>query len=170
MRTRRAGALSGTKIISRLVLSRKIPKLKARGKKIVFTNGCFDILHYGHVRYLENAKAGGDILIVGLNSDASVKKIKGKGRPVVNQNDRARVLAGLASVDYVVIFAEDTPLQTIRMLKPDVLIKGADWNKDKIVGADLVSSYGGKVATVELAKGRSTTNLIKKIAALYGKK
>ncbi|MFA5156251.1 MAG: D-glycero-beta-D-manno-heptose 1-phosphate adenylyltransferase [Candidatus Omnitrophota bacterium] len=162
--------MSGTKIISRLVLSRKIPKLKARGKKIVFTNGCFDILHYGHVRYLENAKAGGDILIVGLNSDASVKKIKGKGRPVVNQNDRARVLAGLASVDYVVIFAEDTPLQTIRMLKPDVLIKGADWNKDKIVGADLVSSYGGKVATVELAKGRSTTNLIKKIAALYGKK
>jgi len=162
--------LSGTKITARSALSRQIPKLKAEGKKIVFTNGCFDILHYGHVQYLEKAKSKGDVLVVGLNSDSSVKKIKDKGRPVVSEKDRAKVLAGLASVDYVVIFAEDTPLKTIRMLKPDVLVKGADWSKDRIVGADYVSSYGGRVATVELAKGRSTTNLIKKIAAIYGKK
>ena len=170
MRTRRANSLSGTKIVSREKLRKKIPSLKARGKKIVFTNGCFDILHYGHVQYLEKAKKSGDILVVGLNSDASVKRIKGKSRPLVNEKDRAMVIGALESVDYVVLFGEDTPLETIMMIKPDILIKGADWNKDKIIGADFVAGYGGKVTTIKLAKGRSTTNLIKKIVKAHEKK
>ena len=138
--------------------------LRAKGKRIAFTNGCFDILHYGHVKYLEDAKRKGDILIVGINSDASVRRIKGKGRPVVGENDRARTLAGLESVDYVVMFGQDTPIGLIKSIKPDVLVKGADWCRNSIVGADFVCGRGGKVATVKLAKGRSTTALIKKIA------
>ena len=163
MRTRGANPLSGTKITSLEKLRKQIPQLKAAGKKIVFTNGCFDILHYGHVQYLENAKKAGDILIVGVNSDTSVNAIKGKGRPIVNEKDRMRVVAALESVNYVVSFKENTPLKIIMAIRPDVLVKGADWNKDKIVGAGFVTGYGGRVAVIKLAKGRSTSNLIKKI-------
>jgi D-beta-D-heptose 7-phosphate kinase/D-beta-D-heptose 1-phosphate adenosyltransferase len=163
MRTYRANSLPGSKIKSLPALRKVVLGLKKKGKCIVFTNGCFDILHYGHVRYLERAKEKGDILIVGLNSDASVKRIKGKARPIVNQRDRAYVLGGLASVDYIVIFNQDTPLEIIRAIKPGVLVKGADWSTREIVGADFVSSYGGRVLTVRLAKGRSTTTIIKKI-------
>lgn len=145
-------------------LKKIIPRLKKQGKIIVFTNGCFDILHYGHIQYLEKAKNKGDILVIGLNSDSSVKRLKGPCRPIVQQKDRARVLAALESVDYVVLFSEDTPFKTIQALKPDILIKGADWKKKTIVGADFVLSYGGKVSTIKLAKGRSTTGLIEKIA------
>ena len=159
--------MSGRKIKKLDELKRIIKELKSRKKKIVFTNGCFDILHYGHVMYLEKAKAKGDILIVGLNSDASVRRIKGLNRPVVNQNDRAAVIAGLESVDFVAIFNEDTPLKTIQALAPDILIKGSDWKKDNIVGAEFLKTYGGKVLTVNLARGRSTTNLIKKIVETY---
>jgi D-beta-D-heptose 7-phosphate kinase/D-beta-D-heptose 1-phosphate adenosyltransferase len=156
--------LSGTKI-KKLRRLKKITKaLRRKGKKIVFTNGCFDILHFGHVMYLEKAKAKGDYLVVAINSDSSVRSIKGLKRPVVNEFDRARVLAGLQSVDFVVVFDEKTPLTVIRALEPDVLVKGSDWKGKGIVGADFVKSYGGKVKTVKLAKGRSTTNLIKKIA------
>ncbi len=163
MRTRRANPLSGTKITGLERLRKKIPQLKAAGKKIVFTNGCFDLLHYGHVQYLENAKKAGDILIVGVNSDTSVSAIKGKHRPIVNEKDRMRVVAGLESVNYVVLFKENTPLKIIMAIRPDVLVKGADWSKDKIVGADFVTGYGGRVAVIKLAKGRSTSKLIKKI-------
>ncbi|MFH1441560.1 MAG: D-glycero-beta-D-manno-heptose 1-phosphate adenylyltransferase [Candidatus Omnitrophota bacterium] len=155
--------MSGSKIKSLKQLSKTALSLKSKGKKIVFTNGCFDILHFGHVYYLQQAKKQGDILIVGLNSDTSIKRIKGKNRPIVCQQDRAKVLAGLESVDYIVIFNEDTPLKTISAIKPDVLIKGSDWQKNNIVGSEVVSQYGGKVATIKLAKGRSTTNIIEKI-------
>ncbi len=140
-----------------------IPRLKCSGKKIVFTNGCFDILHYGHVKYLEDARNIGDILIVAINSDASVKRLKGKKRPMMNQGDRSKVIAALESVDYVTIFNEDTPLKTIKLIKPDILVKGSDW-KGNIVGSDFVAGYGGKVNSVNLIKGRSTSNLIQKIA------
>ena len=156
-----------SKIKSSKNLVRTLSALRSKGKRIVFTNGCFDILHYGHVMYLEKAKRSGDCLIVGINSDLSVKKIKGPNRPIVNEFDRARVLAGLQSVDFVVIFNEETPLKLIQALKPDVLIKGYDWKNKGIVGSDFVKSYGGKVLTVKLAKGRSTTNLIKQIAKTY---
>lgn len=139
-------------------------RLKNKGAKVVFTNGCFDLLHYGHVKYLQEAKNKGDILIVAINSDASVRRIKGNSRPIIREKDRLRIVAALESVDYVVLFGEDSPLKVIRTLEPDILIKGADWQKLKIVGADFVIGGGGRVATLKLAKGRSTTNLIKKIA------
>jgi len=144
-------------------LAQEISRLKRLGKKIVFTNGCFDLLHYGHVKYLESARAAGDILVVAVNSDASVKRLKGPKRPVVRQKYRVRVIAGLECVDYAVIFGEDTPLETIKRLKPDVLVKGADWKESQIVGADFVKKNGGRVRTIKLEKGLSTTSLIKKI-------
>lgn len=140
-----------------------VANLRKYGKKIVFTNGCFDILHIGHVKYLEKAKKYGDVLIVGLNSDSSVRKIKGKSRPLNKQKDRALVLAALGFIDYVVIFNEDTPYNLISILKPDVLVKGSDWHKDKIVGAGLVNKAGGKVIGAPFIKGFSTTKLIRKI-------
>lgn len=155
--------MSGTKIKSLKSLEKLIPLLKKRGKTIVFTNGCFDLLHYGHVMYLEKAKSKGDILIVALNSDASVRKIKGAGRPIIKQSDRAHLIAALECVDFVTLFNEATPINVIKRIKPSVLIKGSDWNKKTIVGAEFVRAHGGKVLTVKLASGRSTTNLIKKI-------
>ena len=162
--------MPGTKIISLPVLKRKIMRLKQNGKRIVFTNGCFDILHYGHVRYLQDARSKGDCLVVAVNSDSSIKKIKAKNRPVIAQSDRLKTVAALASVDFVVLFSEDSPLRLIKALKPDVLIKGADWSKKKIIGADFVESYGGKVLTVNLVKGRSTSALIEKIVRDFSKK
>ncbi len=144
-------------------LQRIIALLRKRKKKVVFTNGCFDLLHYGHVRYLEEARKKGDLLVVGLNSDRSVQRLKGDKRPVVGQKYRARVLAALASVDYVAIFEQDTPLKIIKRLKPDVLVKGSDWRAEDIVGSDFVKSYGGKVARVRFLKGFSTTNILKNI-------
>jgi D-beta-D-heptose 7-phosphate kinase/D-beta-D-heptose 1-phosphate adenosyltransferase len=137
--------------------------LRREGKRIVFTNGCFDILHAGHVRYLKKAKNLGDVLIVGLNSDSSVRKIKGKDRPINNQKDRAEVLSALESVDYVVIFAEETPEKLIKMVMPDVLVKGSDWKGKKIAGGDIVKKNGGRVVLIPLLKGRSTTKVIQKI-------
>lgn len=164
MRTDRRRRLLNSKIKTAKELRRIISTLKKQGKRVVFTNGCFDLLHYGHAKYLQDAKSKGDILVVALNSDASVKKIKGKMRPIVNEKDRLRLIAALESVDYVTSFSENTPLKTIKSIKPDVLIKGADWPKKNIVGADFVSGLGGHVATIKLIKGRSTTGLIKKIA------
>ncbi len=142
-------------------------RLKKSGKEIVFTNGCFDILHFGHVKYLQEAKKYGDILIVGINSDSSVKSIKGDKRPLIKGHDRMKTVAALESVDYVVAFNEGTPLKTILNLKPDILIKGSDWKKNMIVGAGFVKSYGGKVKTVKLFPGRSTSGIIKKIAEKF---
>jgi D-beta-D-heptose 7-phosphate kinase/D-beta-D-heptose 1-phosphate adenosyltransferase len=159
--------LSRLKIKGLDKLTKIIAGLKAKGKKIVFTNGCFDLLHWGHVKYLEDAKSKGDILIVAINRDASVRRIKGTKRPIVKEKDRAGIVAALESVDYVVLFIEDTPLKVIKLLKPDILVKGADWNKINIVGADYVLSYGGRVSTIKLIQGRSTTGLIRKIAQSF---
>jgi len=144
-------------------LAKTLKNLKRKGKTIVFTNGVFDILHRGHVEYLSKAKSFGDILIVGLNSDASVRRLKGKGRPINKQSDRRTVLLGLSSVDYVVIFTEDTPRKLIEELRPDILVKGADYKINKIVGADFVNSYGGIVRRIKLTPGRSTSRIIKKL-------
>jgi len=170
MRNDRARTLPGTKIISFLKLKRRVNRLKQNGKRIVFTNGCFDILHYGHVKYLQDARSNGDYLVVAVNSDSSIKRIKTKNRPVIGQADRLKTVAALASVDFVVLFNADSPLRLIKALKPDVLIKGADWSKQRIIGADFVESYGGKVLTVNLVKGRSTSTLIKKIVRNFSKK
>jgi len=161
--------LPGTKIISTTGLKRKIMRLKRDGQRVVFTNGCFDILHYGHVKYLQDARSKGDYLVVAVNSDSSVKKIKAKNRPVIAQSDRLKTVAALASVDSVVLFNQDTPLRLIKALKPDILIKGADWNKQNIIGADFVAGYGGKVLTVNLVKGRSTSAIIEKIVRDFSK-
>lgn len=148
-------------------LKKIVFSLRAKGKRIVFTNGCFDLLHYGHVKYLQEAKLKGDILVVAINSDDSVRKIKGEKRPLVCEKDRLRIIAALESVDYVILFKGGTPLKIIKSLRPDILVKGADWNKNNIVGSDIVLGYGGKVNTIELIKERSTTNLIKKIAKSF---
>jgi rfaE bifunctional protein nucleotidyltransferase chain/domain len=151
------------KLKNKIALTKIVSSLRKLGKRVVFTNGCFDILHYGHAKYLEAAKAKGDFLVVGVNSDSSVKKFKGKGRPVISENFRARMVAALESVDFVVIFPEETPLKIIRALKPDVLVKGGDWKENDIVGADFVKARGGKVYSIKFIKGFSTTNIIRKI-------
>jgi D-beta-D-heptose 7-phosphate kinase/D-beta-D-heptose 1-phosphate adenosyltransferase len=144
-----------------------ISRLQAKGKKIVFTNGCFDILHYGHVKYLQDAKKLGDFLVIGVNSDASIKRLKGKDRPIVQEKDRLRTLAALGCVDFLVKFSQDTPRELIKRLQPDILVKGADWKGKTIVGSDIVKNYGGKVKTIKFIPGRSTTKLIRKIAAKF---
>jgi rfaE bifunctional protein nucleotidyltransferase chain/domain len=138
-------------------------------KKIVFTNGCFDILHAGHADYLNKAKSLGDILVVGINSDASVRRIKGEKRPILPQQMRAYLLDNLKPVDYVVIFEEDTPLELIKAIKPDVLVKGADWDLERIVGADFVLSYGGRVERIPFSFDISTSKVIERILDLYCK-
>lgn len=143
-------------------LKKIVTRIKKQNKTIVFTNGCFDILHLGHIKYLEEAKKQGDILIVAVNSDSSVKKIK-PGRPINKELDRQKVLAGLSSVDYVVLFNQETPLSLIKAIKPDILIKGGDWKSNKVVGKNIVERYGGKVKIINYLKGYSTTNLLKKI-------
>jgi len=134
--------------------------LREQRKNVVFTNGVFDILHRGHVEYLQKAKALGDVLMVGMNTDASVKKIKDNGRPIVTEQDRAHVLAALAVVDYVCLFPEETPYELLRALVPDVLVKGADWPVGAVVGKDIVEQAGGSVQTIEFLPQRSTTNII----------
>jgi len=151
------------KIKTLLQIAGAIKKLKQKKKKIVFTNGCFDILHAGHVNYLSKAKSLGDALVVGLNSDGSVKKLKGKSRPVVAQKNRAILLAALEAVDIVVVFNDMTPLKLIKLVKPDVLVKGGDWKKEDIIGSSFVESYGGKVKSLVYIKGFSTRNIISKI-------
>jgi len=142
--------------------------LKRKRKTVVFTNGTFDILHRGHVEYLAKAKALGDVLIVGLNSDSSIRRIKGKGRPINRGSDRAAVLGSLASVDYVCFFSEDTPQRIISTLVPDVLVKGADWKLNEIVGRDVVEQQGGSVRRIRLTEGRSTTAILHRILNVYG--
>jgi rfaE bifunctional protein nucleotidyltransferase chain/domain len=144
-------------------MKKEIDRLKKQGKRIVFTNGCFDILHPGHTRYLRAARELGDYLVVAVNSDRSVREIKGKGRPVITEEDRAEVLAALGFVDGIVIFDEDNPLKVIRHLVPDVLVKGGDWPEDKIIGADVVKGAGGEVKRIPFVSGYSTTGIIRKI-------
>lgn len=148
---------------SATALAKALSRLRTKGKRIVFTNGCFDILHVGHIEYLKKARRLGDILVIGLNSDRSVRRLKGPGRPINKECDRAKVLASLYFVDYVTIFDELTPEKLIRSLRPDVLAKGGDWKPEKIVGAGFVKSYGGRVAIIPFVKGYSTTSLIKRL-------
>jgi len=143
------------------------PTLREKLGRIVFTNGCFDILHAGHVTYLEEARALGDALVLGLNGDASIARLKGPQRPLVPFRDRARVLAGLRAIDLVVGFDEDTPLELIRRIEPDILVKGGDWRVDEIVGADLVLARGGEVRSLSLLEGRSTTDIVARIRERY---
>lgn len=150
-------------ILSRETLSAVVGESRAAGKKIVFTNGVFDIIHKGHVEYLNRAKDLGDILVVAINSDSSVRRIKGEKRPIVPESDRAYVVSNLKSVDYVCLFEEDTPYETIKIIRPDILVKGADWKVEDVVGRDIVEAIGGKVVTIKYIEGRSTTNIIKKI-------
>ena len=137
--------------------------LRKGGQKIVFTNGCFDILHAGHVTYLEAAKAQGDVLVLGLNTDESVRRLKGPERPINNELDRAKVVGALQAVDYVVLFGEQTAEVVIAEVKPDIYVKGGDYTLDTLPEAKIVQSYGGKVAFIDMVEGRSTTNIINKI-------
>lgn len=151
------------KILSAARLAAKIRALKRQGQKVAFTNGTFDLLHLGHVTYLEKAARTANILIVGVNSDRSVKSYKNPNRPLNPEADRLKVLAALESVSYVVLFSEPTPLKLILLLKPDVLVKGADWEKSAIAGAREVESWGGKVIRIPLVKNRSTTRLLRQL-------
>jgi len=148
-------------------LSEEIEKLKKQGATIVFTNGCFDIIHAGHVRYLNEARSKGDYLIVGLNSDQSVMQIKGPKRPIVPQEQRAEVLAALSCVSFVTVFDEPDPFKLINRLKPHVLVKGADWEEKNIIGADIVKSEGGRVERIHVVEGISTSQIIQRIIKLY---
>jgi D-beta-D-heptose 7-phosphate kinase/D-beta-D-heptose 1-phosphate adenosyltransferase len=158
------------KVKARRELLRIINDLKAEGKRIVFTNGCFDLLHIGHVRYLEEAKALGDVLVVGVNSDASVRKLKGPKRPILPEAERAEVLSGLGCVDYITLFDEMDPLKLITSLRPNVLVKGGDWTKEQTVGKEVVERSGGEVVIIPFVKGASTSNLIETILKKYEKR
>ncbi|HPQ45526.1 MAG TPA: D-glycero-beta-D-manno-heptose 1-phosphate adenylyltransferase [Syntrophales bacterium] len=161
------------KILSWEQLREQLTILKDEGKRIVFTNGCFDILHIGHVTYLKQAKALGDILVLALNSDASVRSIKGPLRPIVPQDERAYIMAALDMIDFVTIFDEDTPLELIEYIEPDILVKGGDWSADTVVGRESVEKRGGKVVIIPQVNESSTdhpastTSVIDRILAAY---
>jgi len=155
------------KIHDRQGLATLLTDRRARGETIVFTNGCFDLLHVGHVKYLQTARRLGDLLVLGLNSDASIRRLKGEKRPLIGQDERAHILAALDCIDYVVIFDEDTPLELIAALKPDILVKGGDYTPEGVVGKELVESWGGRVELIQFVDGKSTSNIIEKILESY---
>ena len=155
------------KILSAAQLTEHLARLRGQGKRIVFTNGCFDLIHRGHVHMLTQARTFGDILVVGLNTDASVKRLKGDTRPILDQASRLTLLAALEVVDHVTLFEEDTPLALIRRLQPQVLVKGGDWSPEAIVGRDVVEHAGGRVVAVRHQAGFSTTHLIERILTAY---
>jgi len=159
------GSQQAHKICDLDQLLQKVETWKSENQKIVFTNGCFDLVHAGHVTYLEAAKLRGDKLVLGLNTDRSVRALKGASRPVVNEQDRARVLAALESVDAVILFDEDTPLHLIKTIKPNIIAKGSDYSESQVVGGKEVKSWGGEIALIDLVEGRSTSNIIKKLNA-----
>jgi len=155
------------KIKTREELQRLIHNLKRSGKRIVFTNGCFDILHVGHVRYLEQAKSLGDVLVVGINSDRSVRGLKGPRRPILPVEERGEILSGLGCTDYITVFEEPTPFELISLLQPDVLVKGGDWTPEQVVGREVVEGSGGRVVILPFVEGSSTTNIIDVILEKY---
>ncbi len=155
-------------VVERRLLAALCHQLRHGGKRIVFTNGCFDVLHLGHVRYLEQARRLGDILVVGVNTDASVRRLKGQKRPLRSEQERAAMVAALKPVDFVTLFDEDTPEALIAELQPHVLVKGGDYTPDRIAGADLVRSWGGEVVVVPYVPGYSTTALVEEILRRYG--
>jgi D-beta-D-heptose 7-phosphate kinase/D-beta-D-heptose 1-phosphate adenosyltransferase len=160
-----SGIRGDEKVLNGERLAKRVAEWRAAGETIVFTNGCFDLLHVGHVTLLEECHRLGSKLVLGLNADASVCRLKGPTRPVVGENERARVMAALAAVDAVVVFEEDTPLELIRAVKPDVLVKGGDYSVDTVVGHEEVIAAGGRVEIVPTVEGFSTTNLVKKLKA-----
>jgi D-beta-D-heptose 7-phosphate kinase/D-beta-D-heptose 1-phosphate adenosyltransferase len=155
------------KILSVPLLVNILAGERQKGKTIVFTNGCFDLLHVGHVKYLQAARQLGDLLVLGLNSDESIRRLKGPNRPLIGEEERAHILAALNCIDYVVVFDEDTPLKVITALRPDILVKGGDYTPDGVVGRELVESYGGRVELINFVDGKSTTNIINKILESY---
>lgn len=157
-----------TKILDRGSLIAERERLRQQGRRVVFTNGCFDLLHPGHVRFLQQARSLGDVLIVAVNSDPSARQLKGPGRPILTEQERCEVLAALQAVDYVTVFDEPTPRELITVLLPDVLVKGGDWPPDQIVGRDEVEAAGGRVYSLPYVEGYSTTNLIKRIIQRFG--
>ena len=161
---RRQGAM----IVSAVTWQRRLRALRRQGKRIVFTNGCFDLIHPGHVRYLRAAKRLGDVLVVGLNSDRSVRRLKGPERPLVPERARCEVMAALEMVDLVALFPQDTPFELIACVQPDVLVKGGDWRPEDIVGADIVRARGGRVRSLPFARGYSTTALVERIRRTKG--
>ncbi len=158
---------SDSKVKSREVLAGIIEQEQTRGRRVVFTNGCFDLLHAGHVKYLQAARHLGDLLVLGLNSDASVRRLKGSKRPLIGEDERAHILAALDCVDYVCLFDDDTPLELIMALKPQILVKGGDYTADGVVGKEIVESYGGRVELIPFVDGKSTTNIIEKVLERY---
>jgi D-beta-D-heptose 7-phosphate kinase/D-beta-D-heptose 1-phosphate adenosyltransferase len=161
--------MESTKLFPAALLAERLASFRREGKRIVFTNGCFDLLHPGHIHTLTQAKALGDVLVVAINSDTSVKRLKGEQRPILNQEERAVMLSALAMIDYVTIFAENTPLEVIRLLVPDVLVKGGDWGADAVIGRDIVEAHGGKVVLIPYQSGFSTTDIIERIATRHTK-
>ena len=157
---------TSTKVLNRYQFSQFVHEQQEQGKKVVFTNGCFDLIHFGHLDYLEKAKSSGDILVIGVNTDESVSRLKGSQRPISKEFDRARILAGLACVDAVTLFDDDTPLKLIEECTPNVLVKGSDYTIDQIVGADVVTQNNGEVQTIDFVDGYSTTSVIEKIKGL----
>ncbi|MES2202088.1 MAG: D-glycero-beta-D-manno-heptose 1-phosphate adenylyltransferase [candidate division FCPU426 bacterium] len=155
------------KILDRGACAREVARLKAEGKKVVFSNGVFDLLHVGHLRYLASARALGDALVIGLNSDSSVKALKGDKRPILPEAERAELLAGLACVDMVCVFSEEDPRELIKALVPSILVKGGDWSVDKILGRDTVEAAGGKVLSLPFVEGRSSTSIVQSILERY---
>jgi D-beta-D-heptose 7-phosphate kinase/D-beta-D-heptose 1-phosphate adenosyltransferase len=151
------------KIVDRATAVAKVTEARRAGKRVVFTNGCFDLMHVGHVRYLAAARDAGDLLVVAINADASVQRLKGPERPLVPEAARAEVLAALAAVDWVTVFEEDTPAEVIAALLPDVLVKGTDWAPDQVVGRDTVEAHGGRVELIPVVDGFSTTSLVERI-------
>jgi rfaE bifunctional protein nucleotidyltransferase chain/domain len=154
---------SQSKIYTLSSLKAELISWKQAGSVVVFTNGCFDIIHLGHVDYLEKARRLGNRLVLGLNSDSSIRRLKGSGRPILDENARSRIMASFEFIDAVTLFSEETPINLIREVKPDILVKGNDYDPENIVGVDFVKSYGGKVITIELIPGYSTSGIIKKI-------
>ncbi|HKQ75891.1 MAG TPA: D-glycero-beta-D-manno-heptose 1-phosphate adenylyltransferase [Blastocatellia bacterium] len=158
------------KVFSLAQLQTEREHLRRAGRRVVFTNGCFDLIHPGHIKYLQEARRLGDALIVALNSDSSVRELKGEKRPILDQNERASVMAALGCVDYVTIFDEPTPREIVAALSPDVLVKGGDWDVERIVGREEVEAAGGEVLSLPFIEGCSTTDIIKRIVSRYGGK
>ncbi|MCE5251175.1 D-glycero-beta-D-manno-heptose 1-phosphate adenylyltransferase [bacterium] len=161
------GPTASEKIVDRETLLPRIAELKRTGNRIVFTNGCFDLLHMGHITYLNEARGLGDVLVIGINTDRSVRALKGENRPIIPQEERSHVIAALECVDYVILFDEDTPANLIGDIRPDVLVKGSDYSKDEVVGHDIVESYGGTVSLIPLVENTSTTSIINRIKDQY---
>jgi len=157
-----------SKIESLESMAERARNLRQSGKKVVFTNGCYDILHPGHIELLSKARGLGDVLVVAINTDDSVRRLKGPGRPIFDEAERAELLSAFEMVDFVCTFSEDTPLEAILKIRPDVLVKGADWGIDEIVGGAEVESWGGKVVAVPLVSGKSTTGIVERVLTRYG--